>query len=257
MLYPLSYGGSGAERAYMTERAGRSGVGTVHETDLATAADGGPDPGAEAGRVLRALVVDDTAPIRDLIAVNLELEGFEVIGRRRCRRRSRSLASWRPDVITLDVVMPRLDGFETLARLRADPGTAHIPIVMVTGRAQAADRARGEALGVDAYVTKPFEPAELVAPCGRWSTVGASGRRPPIRLAGDSRPALRHHRRRPRPPSSDEGAVTLPDGVPATVVVERPQDQRARRLRHQRRPAAGQEGRDARRATSPSCSPSG
>ena len=78
-------------------------------------------------------------------------------------------------MITLDVVMPRLDGFETLARLRADPGTAAIPVVLVTGRAQAADRARGEALGVDAYLTKPFEPAELVAVVRRPGP--AAGRR--------------------------------------------------------------------------------
>jgi DNA-binding response OmpR family regulator len=59
--------------------------------------------------------------------------------------------------------MPRLGGFDTLARLRADPTTAAIPVVIVTGRAQAADRARGEALAVDAYLPKPFEPTELVA----------------------------------------------------------------------------------------------
>ena len=106
----------------MTMRVGRSVVGTVHETDLATDADGSPAPGAEGGRVLRALVVDDSAPVRDLV-----------------------------------------DGFGTLARLRADEGTASIPVVLVTGRALAADRARGEALGADAYLTKPFEPAELVA----------------------------------------------------------------------------------------------
>ncbi len=147
----------------MTMRVGRSGVGTVHETDLATAADGSPDPGAEADRVLRALVVDDSAPVRDLVVVNLELEGFEVRSAPDGEAGAALAASWRPDVITLDVVMPRLDGFQTLARLRAHEGTASIPVVLVTGRALAADRARGEALGADAYLTKPFEPAELVA----------------------------------------------------------------------------------------------
>ena len=147
----------------MTMRVGRSGVGTVHDTDLATAADGSPDPGAEGDRVLRALVVDDSAPVRDLVVVNLELEGFEVRSAPDGEAGAALAASWRPDVITLDVVMPRLDGFGTLARLRADEGTASIPVVLVTGRALAADRARGEALGADAYLTKPFEPAELVA----------------------------------------------------------------------------------------------
>jgi CheY-like chemotaxis protein len=111
----------------------------------------------------RVLVVDDSSVVRDLIAVNLELEGLEVV---RCADGIEALeqvAEQRPDAITLDVMMPRLDGFSTVERLRAEPATADIPIVIVTGRASAADLARGEALGVDAYLTKPFEPSELVA----------------------------------------------------------------------------------------------
>lgn len=64
--------------------------------------------------------------------------------------------------LALDVMMPRLTGFETVVRLREEPKTAGIPVVMVTGRAQAADLARGEEVGVEAYLTKPFEPAELI-----------------------------------------------------------------------------------------------
>ena len=79
---------------------------------------------------------------------------------------ARSASIWsataQPDLITLDVAMPGLDGFATVGRLRADAATAEIPIVMVSARAQAADLQRGAALGVDAYLTKPFEPAELV-----------------------------------------------------------------------------------------------
>jgi CheY-like chemotaxis protein len=112
---------------------------------------------------VRVLVVDDSAAIRTLIVVNLELEGYDVRSAADGEQALEVLAEWRPDVVTLDVVMPRLGGFETLERLRADPATADLPVVMVTARAQAADRARGEALGVDAYLTKPFEPAELVA----------------------------------------------------------------------------------------------
>ncbi len=111
----------------------------------------------------RVLVVDDSSVVRELIAVNLELEGLEVV---RCVDGMEALervAEQRPDAITLDVVMPRLDGFAVVERLRADRSTADIPIVIVTGRASAADLARGEALGVDAYLTKPFEPSELVA----------------------------------------------------------------------------------------------
>ena len=112
---------------------------------------------------LRAIVVDDHGPIRDLIVVNLELEGFEVRAAEDGQEGLETALSWQPDVITLDVVMPRLNGFETLERLRANPATAQIPVVIVTARAPAADRKLGERLGVDAYLTKPFEPAELVS----------------------------------------------------------------------------------------------
>jgi CheY-like chemotaxis protein len=126
-----------------------------------TQPDGQPDERPE--RPLRALVVDDSAPVRDLIVVNLELEGFDVRAAADGEDGLSLAAAWHPDVITLDVVMPRLGGFETLERLRADPATAEIPVVIVTGRAQAADRERGHALGADDYLSKPFEPAELVS----------------------------------------------------------------------------------------------
>jgi DNA-binding response OmpR family regulator len=113
-------------------------------------------------RPLRALVVDDSEVIRDLIAVNLQLEGFDVTTAGDGEEALRLAAENVPDVITLDVMMPRLSGLDTLVRLRADPRTASVPVVMVTGRAQPADVARGEELGVDAYLTKPFEPAELI-----------------------------------------------------------------------------------------------
>ncbi len=112
--------------------------------------------------VLRALVVDDSSVIRDLISVNLQMEGFEVTTAGDGDAALALVETTRPDVVTLDVMMPKLNGFETVARLRDNPATAHIPIVIVTGRAQASDVARGAELGVEAYLTKPFEPAELV-----------------------------------------------------------------------------------------------
>ncbi|RYU10020.1 response regulator transcription factor [Nocardioides iriomotensis] len=111
----------------------------------------------------RVLVVDDAPAIRELIAVNLELEGYDVDRAGDGEEALAAVARQRPDVITLDVMMPRLDGFSTIERLRSDPDTADIPVVLVTGRASAADRARGELLGVDGFLAKPFEPAELLA----------------------------------------------------------------------------------------------
>jgi DNA-binding response OmpR family regulator len=110
----------------------------------------------------RVLVVDDDEVIRQLIAVNLQLEGFEVstaVDGQDCLEK---VAEVRPDVITLDVMMPRLDGWVTAVRLREDAGTAHIRVVMITARAQEHDIRRGHEIGVDAYVTKPFDPNQLI-----------------------------------------------------------------------------------------------
>jgi CheY-like chemotaxis protein len=130
---------------------------------------------------LRALVVDDSAVIRELIGVNLELEGFQVTLACDGQEAVELVTEAAPDVITLDVVMPRLGGFEAVQRLRADPRTAGIPIVIVTARAQGADLERGEVLGVEAYLTKPFEPAELVEVVTRLARGGRQ-----IPLTGDS-----------------------------------------------------------------------
>lgn len=110
----------------------------------------------------RVLVVDDSDVIRTLITVNLELEGFEVVTAVDGQDALDKILEVAPDVMTIDVVMPRLDGFDTVARLRADPRTRHLKIAMVTACAQEADLRKGAAVGVDAYVTKPFDPDALV-----------------------------------------------------------------------------------------------
>ena len=114
---------------------------------------------AGAGRVL---VVDDDDVIRQLITVNLELEGFDVVTAVDGQDALEKVKDAQPQVVTLDVMMPRLDGWEAAARLRADPDTAHIKVVLLSARAQEADLQRGERIGVDAYLTKPFDPDELI-----------------------------------------------------------------------------------------------
>jgi CheY-like chemotaxis protein len=108
----------------------------------------------------RVLVVDDNKVIRQLIRVNLELEGFEVVTAADGAECLEIVQTVRPDVVTLDVVMPRLDGVRTAARLRSDPHTRHVGIVMVS--AGSLPEGAGGPGGVDAYVAKPFEPAQLV-----------------------------------------------------------------------------------------------
>lgn len=110
----------------------------------------------------RVLVVDDDEVIRQLIAVNLQLEGFEVataVDGQDCLDKVAEVA---PDVITLDVMMPRLDGWVTAVRLRENPATRDIGVVMITARAQDHDVRRGHEIGVDAYITKPFDPNDLI-----------------------------------------------------------------------------------------------
>ncbi|MGY0018679.1 response regulator [Streptomyces sp. YJ-C3] len=114
-------------------------------------------PGAS-GRVL---VVDDNKVIRQLIRVNLELEGFEVVTAADGAECLDVVHQVQPDVVTLDVVMPRLDGLRTAARLRADARTRDLPIVVVSACTQY-EMDSGLDAGVDAFLAKPFEPAELV-----------------------------------------------------------------------------------------------
>jgi DNA-binding response OmpR family regulator len=110
----------------------------------------------------RVLVVDDDEVIRRLIAVNLQLEGFAVataVDGQDCLDKVTDIA---PDVITLDVMMPRLDGWETAVQLRESPETAHIKVILITARAQEDDKIRGSTVGADAYLTKPFDPDEMI-----------------------------------------------------------------------------------------------
>jgi DNA-binding response OmpR family regulator len=110
----------------------------------------------------RVLVVDDDEVIRQLIAVNLTLEGFDVetaVDGQDCLDK---VVGIDPDVITLDIMMPRLDGWVTAMELRKNPATSHVKVVLITARAQDDDRSRGHQIGVDAYLTKPFDPAEMI-----------------------------------------------------------------------------------------------
>jgi len=110
----------------------------------------------------RVLVVDDDEVIRRLIEVNLSLEGFDVstaVDGQDCLDKVMAI---NPDVITLDVMMPRLDGWETAVQLRQAPDTAHIKVVLITARAQEDDKLHGARVGADAYLTKPFDPNEMI-----------------------------------------------------------------------------------------------
>jgi DNA-binding response OmpR family regulator len=122
----------------------------------------------------RVLLVDDEPIILRLLQVNMRLEGFEVIACSNGEVAPRRASERPPDVVVLDVVLPGIDGFEVCERLREAPATARVPVIMVTAQAQDEDRERGYALGVREYVTKPFEPSDLVA-LVREAMAAASG----------------------------------------------------------------------------------
>lgn len=124
----------------------------------------------------RVLVVDDNKVIRQLIRVNLELEGFEVVTAADGAECLEIVHRVAPDVVTLDVVMPRLDGLQTAARLRADPRTREIPLAVVSACTQT-EVESGQAVGVDAFLAKPFEPMDLVRIVRRLMSRGGEGRR--------------------------------------------------------------------------------
>lgn len=109
----------------------------------------------------RVLVVDDEPHVVRLVEINLTQLGIEVKGASDGEECLARVAELKPDLVILDVMMPRLDGFETLSRLRADPATAEIPVIMLTARAQDDDTFEGYGRGAQWYLTKPFAPDEL------------------------------------------------------------------------------------------------
>jgi CheY-like chemotaxis protein len=136
--------------------------------------------GDVAGLSGRVLVVDDSAVIRQLIRVNLELEGFEVVTAADGAECLDVVHAVHPDVVTLDVVMPRLDGLRTAARLSEDPRTAGVRIAIISACTQA-DLERGESVGVHGYLAKPFEPRDLVELVRRLMLMPPGARRSPLR----------------------------------------------------------------------------
>ena len=148
------------------------GFAACRRPDLAgTAGDQYPHPvGDSLGRVL---VVEDDEVIRSLIALNLDLEGFEVTTAVDGAQALTLVKTLRPLVVTLDAMMPNIDGYEVVVRFRADPDTAHVKVLMVSARAQQRDLQRATRAGVDGYLTKPFDPAELVTAVRRLAGLPA------------------------------------------------------------------------------------
>jgi two-component system alkaline phosphatase synthesis response regulator PhoP len=115
----------------------------------------------------KILSVDDERHIVRLIQVNLERAGYDVITAFDGVEALRKAEAERPDLIILDVMMPKMDGFEVLRHLQANPETRDIPVIMLTAKAQDVDVFRGWASGASAYLTKPFNPLETLTHVNR------------------------------------------------------------------------------------------
>jgi DNA-binding response OmpR family regulator len=108
----------------------------------------------------RVLVVDDEPMVRDVLSRYLERSGFEVEAAADGERALAAFEARRPDLVLLDLMLPRVDGFEVFRQIRAQ---AESPVIMITARGQTTDRIVGLEIGADDYVSKPFSPAEVVA----------------------------------------------------------------------------------------------
>lgn len=109
------------------------------------------------------VVVEDEPDILEVLSYNLRREGFEVATSDDGEKGLSLIRKRKPDLVLLDLMLPKMDGLDVCRTLKNDPSTGHIPIIMVTARGEESDLVLGLEIGADDYVTKPFSPKELVA----------------------------------------------------------------------------------------------
>jgi CheY-like chemotaxis protein len=110
----------------------------------------------------RVLICDDDPVILRLLQVNLEIEGYDVISAHHGEEAVQLALSERPDLVVLDIMMPRMDGYEACHQIKSHDATRDIPIVFLSAKAQQSDIDMGTSFGVTQYLTKPFDPTELL-----------------------------------------------------------------------------------------------
>ena len=109
------------------------------------------------------LIVDDEAPIREMIAVALQMAGYQCLEAENAQIAHALVVDHQPDIILLDWMMPDVSGIELARRLKREPASAEIPIIMLTARSEEDNKVQGLEAGADDYITKPFSPRELIA----------------------------------------------------------------------------------------------
>jgi DNA-binding response OmpR family regulator len=114
----------------------------------------------------KVLLVDDDPVILKLLQVNFEMEGYNVLTANDGVEGLEKARAERPDVVILDIMMPRMDGLEVTRELKGDDSTKDMPILLLSAKAQASDIQLGREVGADDYLTKPFDPLELLERVG-------------------------------------------------------------------------------------------
>lgn len=109
------------------------------------------------------LIVDDEAPIREMLSVALHMAGYQCLEAANAQTAHTLIVDHQPDIVLLDWMMPEVSGIELARRLKRDPITADIPLIMLTARGEEDNKIQGLEAGADDYITKPFSPRELVA----------------------------------------------------------------------------------------------
>ena len=111
---------------------------------------------------MTVLVIDDDPVILELLRVNFEIEGFDVVCASDGEEGFDRAHDHHPDVVISDIMMPRRDGLQLLRDLKSDPDTEDLPVILLSAKAQKAEVQQGLDLGADDYITKPFDPLELI-----------------------------------------------------------------------------------------------
>jgi chemosensory pili system protein ChpA (sensor histidine kinase/response regulator) len=117
---------------------------------------------ADAGGKLKVMIVDDSITVRRVTSRLLERHGFEVVTAKDGVDALNQLHEMLPDIMLLDIEMPRMDGFELATHVRGDAQLAQLPIIMITSRTGDKHRQRGTAIGVNRFLGKPYQDAELL-----------------------------------------------------------------------------------------------
>lgn len=110
----------------------------------------------------RILIVEDEESLLKLESILLTSKGYSVTGVMDGKSALEAVAANKPDLIILDIMLPELDGFEVCRRIKENPETSYIPVVMLTAKKSSQDLARGKQVGADEYITKPFKSAKVM-----------------------------------------------------------------------------------------------